>query len=176
MNKLITKIKKIKLYWFLFKRIIKWIPLLIKDRDYDYVYTLDILKFKLQLKKERFKSYDDLNVVNQINLVIKLIDKFKNEEYLDEYLNYGEYKYEFLDNDIKTTLISENYDEYINKNKSSLKRMNRIFSKNIDLLDSESFSVEEKKSISMDISLYKHDKCKRILFNYLAHKIENWWN
>lgn len=61
-----------------------WAPIIWRDRDYDYIYTIEILKKKLELQAKCFdngwmdNSKRDAQI---IRTVIRLIDKVYNEEY-----------------------------------------------------------------------------------------------
>ena len=70
------------------KNIIRWIPILWKDKDWDYWHTFEILKAKLKFQSEHFRKYgyheSSERDTEQMELCIRLIDKVQNEYYLDE--------------------------------------------------------------------------------------------
>jgi hypothetical protein len=72
------------------KNISRWIPVLWKDRDWDYWHTLEILKTKLKFQSEHFrkKGYhiSSEREAEKMELCVRLIDKVQNEYYLDEAL------------------------------------------------------------------------------------------
>ena len=72
------------------KNIVRWIPVLWKDRDWDYWHTLEILKTKLKFQSEYFRKYgyheSSERDAEKMELCIRLIDKVQNEYYLDEQL------------------------------------------------------------------------------------------
>jgi hypothetical protein len=73
------------------KNIIRWIPVLWKDGDWDYYYTFEILKTKLQFQSRYFREYgyheSSERDAEKMELCIRLIDKVQNEYYLDEALD-----------------------------------------------------------------------------------------
>ena len=106
------------------RNIIKWIPVLYKDRDWDFYYVYNILQKKLEFTEKAIRDSSLENgamYANKIRTAIKLIEIVRDEKYLDE----------FLIEDDWTTI---------------------------------------KKAID------KHDKAKKLLFNYLHHYIEQWWS
>ena len=72
------------------KNIIRWIPILWNDRDWDYYYIFEILKTKLKFQSKHFREYgyheSSERDAEQMELCIRLIDKVQNEYYLDEAL------------------------------------------------------------------------------------------
>lgn len=81
---------RIKYFFKNIKNIIRWIPVIWKDHDWDSFYIFDILKFKLKntakyLKKNNLYVGVDRDV-EIINTCIRLIDKVQSEEYLWEFV------------------------------------------------------------------------------------------
>jgi hypothetical protein len=70
------------------KNIIRWIPVLWKDKDWDYWHTFEILKTKLKFQSEHFRKQgyhvSSERDAEQMELCIRLIDKVQNEYYLDK--------------------------------------------------------------------------------------------
>ncbi len=69
------------------KNLIRWFPVIYKDRDWDHWFIYQILKTKLKYQSEHLRKcgnhvsadYD----ADRIDLCIRLIEKVQNEEYLD---------------------------------------------------------------------------------------------
>ena len=72
------------------KNIIRWIPVLWKDKDWDYWHTFEILKTKLKFQSEHFRKHgyhvSSEREAEKMELCVRLIDKVQNEYYLDEVL------------------------------------------------------------------------------------------
>lgn len=176
---------EIKTFYRNIKRIISWFPVIWSDRDYDYTFTYEILKKKLQTQKKYFielNGQHHTKDVKDLDIAINLIDKLIGEHYIDEWYDYVSKDFKFIEKEdnndlytIQTEYKWERLDEYINKNLGSLRRMKKIYSIKTDYFDSDELSIDEKESIAMDIGRYKHEKCKRIFFNFLHDKIETWW-
>jgi len=73
------------------KNIIRWIPVLWKDKDWDYWYIFEILKTKLKFQSEHFRKYGYHELserdAEKMELCVRLIDKVQNEYYIDEMLS-----------------------------------------------------------------------------------------
>lgn len=69
------------------KRLLQWIPLLWKDEDYDYVYLLEIMRFKLQLMEDHHRyegiTADRLKIAHNIRVCKLLLDRIAKDKYLD---------------------------------------------------------------------------------------------
>jgi len=153
------------------KNIIKWIPIIYKDRDWDYYYILETLKFKLSNQsKHTLNKSRHVNATKDsriMDLCIKLISKIQDEYYLSEWLDYEvvEHKYQKVEDNsslfrLKTEIISENFGDYF-------KKYSRIY-KYID-------DKESKVAAAIKISTINHNRAKKLLFKILENNIENWW-
>ena len=72
-------------------KVLRWIPILWRDRDWDYYFVYEILKQKL-IDTERHVRKDSLHMFNEqdadsILKAIELISKVQTEYYLDKYLS-----------------------------------------------------------------------------------------
>jgi hypothetical protein len=84
MYKIKQKIKQLR-------KLIRWIPIIWKDRDWDYYFVYEILKQKL-IDTEVYIRKDGLHVFNEhdadsILKAIKMIEKVQTEYHLDKYLS-----------------------------------------------------------------------------------------
>jgi hypothetical protein len=71
------------------RTIIKWIPILWYDEDWDFYYIYNILQKKLEfIEKDMLKSHLENNnlYADKIRTAIRLIEIVKEEKYLDEVL------------------------------------------------------------------------------------------
>ena len=73
------------------KNIIKWFPIIWKDRNWDHFYLYDILKHKLIFMAEHMynKGYHEFSKQDgdRMMLCVRLIDKVQNEDYMNELIN-----------------------------------------------------------------------------------------
>jgi hypothetical protein len=81
-RKIQNKIYSIKKLW-------RWIPIIYKDRDWDYWYIYEILKYKLE-DMENYIRKDGIHVYNEhdadkIKTALKLLDRIQSEYYIQEY-------------------------------------------------------------------------------------------
>ena len=74
-----------------FRKLIRWIPIIWRDRDWDYYFVYEILKQKL-VDTEKYIRKDGLHVFNEhdadsIKTAIEMIEKVQTEYHLDKYLS-----------------------------------------------------------------------------------------
>ena len=76
----------IKGFFWNVKRMIKWFPVIWKDRDNDWLYVIDILGFKLERLKNgidgKFVGSDEC--VSDINEILGAIKRVQNSDYCKE--------------------------------------------------------------------------------------------
>ena len=177
-------IKKIKLWWdfegryyhkdFIrgIKNLIKWFPVIWKDRDWDYYNTLSILKFKLQQQSRYIESAKMFIgwgcVVRDMNLAVKLIDIISDDKYSDEMHEYYESKFEFIPTDETKKWFSVETTEIYNNLQAYFDKYPKIYAKYKDKGD--------KYYVAILMSGHLQEKAKRILFKMLDYKLLNWWN
>lgn len=169
------------------RNIIRWIPVIYRDRDWDHSYIFEILKFKLKNQRQyivennRHEGVDRDN--RDITLCLNLIEKVQNDYYDLEYSDYHKSDYNWLpvegSNELSELEIdqkSENFDDYFVKNKLWYKRAYKWVSENSHRYSKGDKAIEDKCIIAMKIGDLKHEKAKKLLFKILHDKIENWWD
>ena len=166
------------------KNIVRWFPIIWKDRDYDDFYIMEILKFKLSnqanyiSKKDRHTraQYD----AQKMRLCVRLIEKFQEEYYNLEYFDYFNMEVSFTEcvdrpdcSEMNTTITSEQFDEYIKKYPSVHRR---VLKGEGWLSISKCEDDDIKYRIARNIAGINHQRGKQLLFKVLETHIESWWN
>lgn len=156
---------------YYFKNIIKWSPILWKDRDWDDFFITNTLSFKIEntakyiAKNQRYVGWE--RDVERMNLVVRLIHKLQDEYYSCEYQDYYKSVFWFEDcedpklHELKSEATEDNLIEYFKKYPNTYK----LFSNKKDDLD-----------IALKMGNHLHTKCKRILFKLIEQNIEKWWD
>lgn len=171
------------------KNVIRWLPVIWNDRDWDYSYALIFLKMKLQFMSDYHQQRQFYvgweNNVKWMRTIVKLIDKVIQEDYTSEYNNYHSSSYVFngcsnIDDDeikieeFKSSIINENFDDYFKKHPNDFKIVyNKAKKRNINL---DINDVDDKLFVSTLLGYHLHNKAKKILFSILDWKIEHFWD
>jgi len=78
-----------KTIWKGIKNLWVWFPVIWEDRDWDYYYILQVLKFKLEKQAKHLIEYGrHENAGRDVELMmtcVRLINKIQNEDYYEEY-------------------------------------------------------------------------------------------
>jgi hypothetical protein len=162
---------KIRDFYRSINSVIRWFPIIWKDRDWDDSYIFTILQTKLKFQSKyigkrdihtRAKRYSEV-----MNLCVNLID-------------YFETKYDFVDCDtpgykrMEFTEISENADEYFKKYPLIHKRVLNGEGW-LSIIDEDTGEVN-KKRIAMNMAQINHNRARKLLFNIMSDEIEKWWD
>lgn len=156
------------------KNIIKWAPTLFNDRDWDQYHIYTILQKKIEFQRKEIVYSNRSTRVWQDNrdmtIILNLLQRVKNGFYESEHTDYYESKVEFIPVEgknlkkMKLEVTSERYDEYLNKYKSSVRKVLKE-ENNLD-----------KDTLCMLVARHNQEKARKLLFNMLNEKIERWWD
>ena len=177
------------------KNLIKWFPIIWKDRDWDDSYIFTILENKLKFQADYIGTKDrHVNAKRDAEVMmtcVRLIKLVKEETYLSEYVDYHKTKYWFEPIEDKpgystweSQLQSENFDEYFKKYPLIYKRVlngEGIMPLHNEFEDYAGFSEEEKEQslklrVALNISSINHDRARKLLFKIIEQNIEKWWD
>ena len=158
------------------KNLIKWGPLIWKDRDWDDTFLFEIIKFKISKMAEshgKTRTYvGSQRNVEIMNTIVRLIEKFQSEHYLHEYFSYVDEKIWFekiggSDSfEMKSETTRDDLDEYFMKYPLLKNRATK-----------HSYYRKNPSAASLGISMgmVQHDRTKRLIFELLNRNIEKWW-
>ena len=152
------------------KNIIRWIPTLYKDKDWDEWYILTILQKKIEFQRKEIiyaNRHIDVDRDNRdMTIVLNLIERVKEDYYGTEYLDYEESKFRFepVEGDkelysMEQDVISEKYDDYLKKYPLSVRK---VLKENPDL---------NKKDLCFYVAKHNEKKAHNLLFKILKAKI-----
>ncbi len=170
-------------------KLIRWFPIIWKDRDWDDHYIWEIMKNKLRWQAKYIGDRDfhtraEMDA-RRMRLCANLMDKVQDEFYSSEYMGYHESKWDFLDIpdkpgykelDMQTT--SENFDDYFKKYPLAYKKVladKKLQIFGIEARDGET-EVDAKQRIAMNIGYYNHNRARKLLFKIMEENIEGWWD
>ena len=157
------------------KNIFRWMPTLYKDKDWDDWYIFTILQKKIEFQRKEIIYANRHMEVDRDNrdmtIVLNLIERVKEEYYGTEYLDYSETKFRFepIEGDdnhysLEQDLISENYDEYLRKYPSSVRKVSK---EKPDL---------NKRDLCFWVAKHNEEKAHNLLFRILKERMRWWWD
>lgn len=154
------------------KNLIKWFPIVFKDRDWDSHYIFEVLKFKIKNTSKYIGEADRYvgceRDVEIMNTVVRLIDMVQNETYSMEYMDYetGEFSLEKF----QEYRNNQDYSKYFEKYPLIYKYVCET-PKHKDVLNNDC-----DNSIALSMGMINHQRAKKILFKLLNEHIEKWWD
>jgi hypothetical protein len=167
------------------KNLIKWLPIIWKDRSYDHSYIFKILEHKLTIQSEyignkgnHLSSKRDAEIMMVcVNLIKKIRDKYYDSEYYD----YHQSTYWFEDLKNKpgfstwhSNIESEEFSKYFEKYPLVYKRV--LNGEGIFPFKDNDTAIENKMRIAMNIAHINHDRARKLLFKIMEENMERWWN
>jgi hypothetical protein len=172
--------------------LIKWFPVIWKDRDWDDHYIFEVFKFKLEkqakyIKEKGFHTNSDLDA-KRMMLCVKLMEKVQEEFYVMEYMDYEDKDFLFvptgddIEDDLggyymETRLKKENLNDFFKKYPLVYKKIITDKKYHIFKMDNDDLtSYEVKSRIALNIGRYNHERARKLLFKTLSENIESWWN
>ena len=157
------------------KNVIRWSPTIFKDRDWDHWHIYNILQKKIEFQRKELinaNRHTDINRDNRdMTIVLNLIERVNEDYYGTEHLDYSKSKFRFepIEGDdeyytMEQDVISENYDEYIKKYPSSVRK---VLKEKPDL---------NKKDLCFWVARNNEEKAHDLLHKILKERIRHWWD
>ena len=170
-------------------KLIRWLPIIWKDRDWDDHYIWELMKNKLRwqanyIAKRDWHTRSELDA-KRMRLCANLMDKVQDEFYSSEYSDYHEADFNWLDvpdrtdyKELKIETTSERFNEFFKKYPLVYKKVlmdNKLQMFSIEPRDGET-EVDIKQRIAMNIGHYNHNRARKLLFKIMEENIESWWD
>lgn len=165
------------------KNLIRWFPIIIKDKDWDDHYIWEILKTKLKHQSQYIGSRDIHTSAKydaeRMMLCVRLIEKIQDEFYGGEYMDYHKSEYNWLniegDDDYKQLKIvenSENYDDYFAQHKAAVRKV--LANKELQIFELNDDNYKQR--LAMNLGHYNEKRAQDLLFKLLNRDIRGWWD
>ncbi len=166
------------------KNIWNWLPIIWKDRNYDYSYIYTILEHKLKLQSDYIGSRETHTRSKRDSEImmtcVRLVDKCKEGYYESEYSDFHESKYWFEGVKDKpgystweSKILREDFQDYFDMYPLIYKRvMDGEGPFDFDGKD----ELEVKFSIARNIGYINQERAKTLLFKIMEKNIEKWWD
>lgn len=149
------------------KRVIDFLPLLWNGFDFDYRYSLELFRKQLE-RQAKFMESDKAMTVSaktnaqKIRTALRLMDKVYDDEYGMEYMDklkelYGEKVLDWWFQDAGrgdgSTYLRHEYEKWHN-----------------------SEEIAEVRKEMMKLSYQKQKRAHKLLWDFIEHNIQRWWD
>lgn len=157
------------------RNLIKWFPVIWRNRDWDNMSIFEILKFKLLQQREYLVINNRHKGINQINrditICLNLIQRIQDEYYSCEYQEFYRGK---------TSLIPIGGNKYKHEEKIEFENFSGYFQKypiqTKKLLKKYPGVEKDKMKLALYLSYVNQKRCQALLFKILNERINNWWD
>lgn len=150
------------------KKLIRYIPVIWKSFDFDYGYAIDLFKMQLEdiakhLESNKAVTSSSKSKAREVRKAICLLERVYDEKYITEEMTkldkfYGKMEFKFV--------IVEGYPEMFSLEKE--------YPEDWDKAQIAIYKKDHKESLLRGIAQQR--KAHRILWMYIEHKIEGWWD
>lgn len=158
------------------RNLIKWMPTIYHDRDWDGDFILKILQKKIEFQRKEIVNANRhmrIELDNRdMTLALNLIERVREEYYQLECMDYWDSDYILNEipnkpnsKSLEIDVTSERYDEYLSKYPSSVREVIKKDGKDMD-----------KKTLCLKVSYYNHNKANKLLFRILEERLAFWWD
>ena len=164
-------------YWFKKKykqieRVIDFLPLIWKGYDWDYHYAIELFQHQLKrtanhIGSDKAYTLENKQTASRIKTAIELMDKVYNEEYGMEYFNtiekkYGKSNFDF----VETGDFDDKGDPYYTM---ELRYENDYTEEELQLIS------DERTALQLECRA-KQKHAHKLLWKFVEHNIQNWWD
>lgn len=147
--------------------VLHWIPVIWKDRDWDYSFIYFLLEFKLKNMIHFFKNYThtaeptNTEIINTINECVKLLDKIQNNNYSQDALKQIGFKDKYPDFKLHMEFVP------VEGHEKEYSTINWNFE-----------NEEQEKYYNQNHAVAEQLETNDIdrLFDLMAENIRNWWD
>ena len=166
------------MYWFKRKyqqiqRVIDFLPIIWKGFDFDYIYSIELFKKQLErqasfLESERALTLEAQNNAKKIRTALRLMDIVYDEKYIDEVFTelnelYGESKMDFIPTGEESKFGGEKLYTLKITNQSAINEIHQE-------------KINEERSEKIKLARDKQKRAHKLLWDYIEHNIQNWWD
>jgi hypothetical protein len=174
------------------KNLIRWFPVIWRDRNWDHRYIWDVMMKKLSFQAEYIRNcgnhVNHIRDAEKMELAVRLMKRVSDEHYEMLHSDYYKSKMHFepiakedledMGDEMKKNsadcltlrieMIWEKFDEFFAKYPHAYREVTKT--------DKYIFDNDTKEKIAMNMGYYLHEKANRILFKLLERNIQTWWD
>ena len=164
---------EIKQFFNRIYNLIRWVPIIWKDQDWDDHYIFEILKFKLKNQAEYIGGKNRHTTAKRdaeiMMTCVRLIDRIQDDYYGTEYFKYCESELNFIDSkshpgyyEMIGEIFSEDFDNYFKKYPLIYRLVPNL--------------KAPKDEIAFRIARINEERAHKLLFTILENNIRKWWD
>ena len=155
------------------QRVIDFLPIIWKGFDFDYIYSIELFKKQLErqasfLESERALTLEAHNNAKKIRTALRLMDIVYDEKYIDEVFTeltelYGESKMDFISTGEESKFGGEKLYTLKITNQNAINEIHQE-------------KINEQRGEKIKLARIKQKRAHKLLWDYIEHNIQNWWD
>jgi hypothetical protein len=160
------------------QNVIKWLPIIWKDKHWDDYYITKILQRKIELQREYLVNANRHTGIDRDNkwmtLVLNLIELEHEDFYSTEQYDYQKFDINFIPSEshpdsfeMEKIVEWENLDAYFKKYPSAIRKVKKMHPDK---------DFEDRGVLAMYVGMYNQKRCRNLIFEILKQKSEMWWD
>lgn len=186
--------KRVQFPWYDLKKglrnIAKWFPLVWRDRDWGYDSILRTMQFKIRntsrqiLKNNIIRDEDQQRIKRYCDLCCRLIDRYCDEFYEMEYLDYhkSDFIWDVFEDDelpkgtkqLRIVDREDNLDQYFSKYPHDYRRTMAHIARNFP--DRDPKDSDNRVFVAIVMSGLRQQKANSLLWKILDKELRFWWD
>jgi len=157
--------------------ILRWIPTLYRDKDWDDYYITKLLQKKIEHQREHLVQQNRHTLIDYDNfwmtVVLNLIEREHEEYYNLEIYDHYQTDIKFVpvpDGEgytLEQTYVSGDINNYVEKYKGVAKRIMKLYPE---------VSFINPEVLARYIGSYNQKRCRDLIFEILKRKSAGWWD
>lgn len=166
------------MYWFKrkwkqIKRVWDFLPIIWNGYDFDYIYSIELFKKQLErqatfLESDRAMTLEAQNNAKKIRTALRLMDIVYDEKYIDDAFIHleklhGKSKMDFIDTGEDSKFGGERLYTLKVTNENAINEIHQE-------------KINEERSELIKLARDKQKKAHKLLWNFIEHNIQNWWD
>jgi hypothetical protein len=158
--------------WSQVKRVIDFLPLVWKGYDWDYHYAVELFQHQLKRMADHIGSdkawaLEHKQTASRIRTAVELMQKIYDEEYVMEYYDIMEEKYGKTSFEcIETGKFDDKGDPYYTM---------EIYYENYYTEEELQLIAEERRQLVLECR-DKQKRAHKLLWDFVEHNIQRWWD
>lgn len=147
-------------------KLLQWIPIIWRDRDWDYIFLLKIMRFKMKRMHEHFEKYGQLVVTSQMVHQLQFCEKKIDEILEDNFIK--------AEMDAHTEKWGELNTDWYDTETPGLSRLDlyRPGAREKGLEDQE----REESQELYHLEETRREKAVELLFAVMRRNLRRWWD
>ena len=167
---------KVRYFCYSIHNIIRWIPTLWKDRDWDDAFILLILQKKIEFQRKHLVNSNRHMGIERNNrdmtIVLNLLERKLEEFYSLEKYDYHQFEWNFTPcvnqpeyTTMDSTIVWEKFDDYLAKYPNVVRKIKL-----------EHPDVVDKDQLSLYVGLANERRANKLLWKILEERSHEWWD